>query len=157
MIGCAAAVMLSALLFAGCAQGTGSLTALLTNQPDAAEVQDSVQEPVNVMKQKGIYDSEDAAVVVKKDAESGTVQFQNIMSSRRYTLNYDGATTIYDKNDQALSMEQLKEGSVVTVRFYKPNKSLAYVKENPDCISYNNVRGYDMDLRSGTITVGNTV
>ncbi len=92
MIGCAAAVMLSALLFAGCAQGTGSLTALLTNQPDAAEVQDSVQEPVNVMKQKGIYDSEDAAVVVKKDAESGTVQFQNIMSSRRYTLNYDGAT-----------------------------------------------------------------
>lgn len=54
MIGCAAAVMLSALLFAGCAQGTGSLTALLTNQPDAAEVQDSVQEPVNVMKQKDI-------------------------------------------------------------------------------------------------------
>ena len=157
MIGCAAAVMLSALLFAGCAQGTGSLTALLTNQPDAAEVQDSVQEPVNVMKQKGIYDSEDAAVVVKKDAESGTVQFQNIMSSRRYTLNYDGATTIYDKNDQALSMEQLKEGSVVTVRFYKPNKSLAYVKENPDCISYNNVRGYEMYLSSGTITVGNTV
>ncbi len=157
MIGCAAAVMLSALLFAGCAQGTGSFTALLTNQPDAADVQDTVQEPVNVMKQKGIYDSEDAAVVVKKDAESGTVQFQNIMSSRRYTLNYDGATTIYDKNDQALSMEQLKEGSVVTVRFYKPNKSLAYVKENPDCISYNNVRGYDMDLRSGTITVGSTV
>lgn len=157
MIGCAAAVMLSAFLFAGCAQGTGSFTALLTSQPDAGAAQEAVEEPVNVMKQKGIYDSEDAAVVVKKDAEAGTVQFQNIMSSRRYTLNYDGTTTIYDKNDQALSMEQLKEGSVVTVRFYKPNKSLAYVKENPNCISYNNVRGYDMDLRSGTITVGNTV
>ncbi len=157
IIGYAAAVMLSAFLFTGCAQGAGSFTAFLTGQPDAPDVQDDAEEPVNVMKQKGIYDSEDAAVVVKKDAEAGTVQFQNIMSSRRYTLNYDGATVIYDKNDQPLSMEQLKEGSVVTVRFYKPNKSLAYVKENPDCISYNNVRSYDMDLRSGTITVGNAV
>ncbi|MDE7322686.1 MAG: PEGA domain-containing protein [Lachnospiraceae bacterium] len=155
IIGCAAAVALSAFLFTGCAQGAGAFTALLTNQPDAVEAQDNAEQLVNVMKQKGIYDSEDAAVVVKKDVQSGTVQFQNITSSRRYTLNYDGTTTIYDKNDQALSMEQLKEGSVVTVRFYKPNKSLAYVKENPDCISYNNVRSYNMDLHSGTITIGN--
>ncbi len=51
-------------------------------------------------------------------------------------------------------MEQLREGSVVTARFYKPRKALAYVKENPNCISYNNVRNYSMDLRKGTIAIG---
>ncbi len=106
------------------------------------------------LSRSGIYDSEDAAVVVRKDLEAGTVQFQNISTSRRYTLSYDGTTTVYDRNDQALSMEQLREGSVVTARFYKPRKALAYVKENPNCISYNNVRNYSMDLRKGTIAIG---
>jgi hypothetical protein len=104
--------------------------------------------------QTGIYDSEDAAVVVAKNLEDKTVQFQNITSSRRYTLSYDGTTTIYDKNDQALTMEQLKEGSIVTVRFYKPTKALAYVKENTDCVSMSNISNYTMDLDKGTITVG---
>ena len=49
------------------------------------------------MNRSGIYDSEDAAVVVRKDLEAKTVQFQNIASSRRYTLTYDGTTMIYDK------------------------------------------------------------
>jgi hypothetical protein len=109
---------------------------------------------VDELSRSGIYDSEDAAVVVRKDLEAGTVQFQNISTSRRYTLSYDGTTTVYDRNDQALSMEQLREGSVVTARFYKPRKALAYVKENPNCISYNNVRNYSMDLRKGTIAIG---
>jgi hypothetical protein len=107
--------------------------------------------------QAGIYDSEDAAVVVSKNLEEKTVQFQNITSSRRYTLSYDGTTTIYDKNNQALSMEQLKEGSIVTVRFYKPTKSIAYVKENSECISMSDVSNYTMDLGKGIITVGSDV
>lgn len=141
----------------GCAQNANSFTALLMNQNQSNDETIQSAEPettINAFNRSGIYDSEDAAVVVKKDLEAGTVQFQNITSSRRYTLNYDGTTTAYDKNDQALSMEQLKEGSVVTVRFYKPRKALAYVKENPDCISYSNVRNYSMDLRKGTIAVG---
>lgn len=147
----------AAAVLTGCAQNANSFTALLTNQNQSNDETIQSAEPettINEFNRSGIYDSEDAAVVVKKDLEAGTVQFQNITSSRRYTLNYDGTTTIYDKNDQALSMEQLKEGSVVTVRFYKPRKALAYVKENPDCISYSNVRNYSMDLRKGTIAVG---
>lgn len=155
------AVMISMTL-TGCAEGMSALTTMLTNtgQSVANSEQDSTaagddKAAANELNRKGIYDSEDAAVVVKKDLEAGTVQFQNIISSRRYTLHYDGTTVVYDKNDQALSMEQLKEGSVVTVRFYKPRKELAYVKEHPNCISYNNVSSYEMDLRKGTITIGN--
>ncbi len=153
---CIMAVLFAAavLTFTGCAQNVSPQGG--TDHPDQNTVQDTDQQTViNELNRSGIYDSEDAAVVVKKDLEAGTVQFQNITSSRRYTLHYDGTTTVYDKNDQALSMEQLKEGSVVTVRFYKPRKALAYVKENPNCVSYNNVRNYNMDLRKGTITIGN--
>ncbi|MDE5699222.1 MAG: PEGA domain-containing protein [Lachnospiraceae bacterium] len=150
-------LVLASFTLTGCAQSVSQFTALLTNaNPSGAdEAQDTEPETtIDELSRSGIYDSEDAAVVVKKDLEAKTVQFQNITSSRRYTLNYDGTTTVYDKNDQALSMEQLKEGSVVTVRFYKPRKALAYVKENPDCTIYNNVRNYSMDLRKGTITIG---
>lgn len=153
-----AVVVLAAVALTGCAQEVSRITALWggTDQSGGDAAQDTEPESaVDELSRSGIYDSEDAAVVVKKDLEAGTVQFQNITSSRRYTLNYDGTTTVYDKNDQALSMEQLKEGCVVTVRFYKPKKMLASVRENPDCLSYNNVRNYSMDLRKGTIAIGN--
>jgi hypothetical protein len=139
-----------ALLLAVSTTACGSST---TETQTTTTEQDS-QTTSQTTTQTGIYDSEDAAVVVAKNLEDKTVQFQNITSSRRYTLSYDGTTTIYDKNDQALTMEQLKEGSIVTVRFYKPTKSLAYVKENTDCVSMSNISNYIMDLDKGTITVG---
>lgn len=152
----AAVVLAAALTLTGCGQYASQFTALLTSQPaDSTAEQAEAETAADEMSRSGIYDSEDAAVVVKKDLEAKTVQFQNIASSRRYTLTYDGTTTVYDKNEQALSMEQLKEGSIVTVRFYKPRKALAYVRENPDCISYHNVSGYSMDLSKGTIALGN--
>ena len=121
----AAVVLAAAITLTGCGQYASQFTALLTNQTnDSSAVQTEAgletETAVDEMNRSGIYDSEDAAVVVRKDLEAKTVQFQNIASSRRYTLTYDGTTMIYDKNEQALSMEQLKEGSVVTVRFYKP-------------------------------------
>ncbi len=148
----AVALLTVMFLFAGCAQ-----SARWTNQPEQDVTEIEPDTTINDMNRSGIYDSEDAAIVVQKDLEAGTIQLQNIASSRRYTLSYDGTTTAYDKNDQALSMEQLKEGSVVTVRFYKPKKALAYIKENPDCVSYKEVQNYSMDLRKGTLTIGQNV
>lgn len=113
----------------------------------------AAQAQVNI-KTPNIYDSEDAAVVVKKDTEAGTIQLQNIATSKRYTLGYDGTTRIFDKNDVALSMQQLKEGSVVTVRFYRPDKSLSYIKENADALNLPNLSNYELDLNNGEITVG---
>jgi hypothetical protein len=125
-----------------------------TDQPitDISSTDETPQTPT--IPKTGVYDSEDAAIVVAKDLENKTVQFQNITSSRRYTLEYNGTTAVYDKNDQALSMGQLPEGSVVTVRFYMPTKTIAYVKENPNCVNYENVTNYSMNLNKGTISVG---
>lgn len=137
-----------------------ALSALILTLSGCSVPVGSVSEPVQetkedtLIKKPNIYDSEDAAVVVKKNAEEGTVQFQNIATAKRYTLNYDGTTEVFDKNDVALSMQQLKEGSVVTVRFYKADKSLSYVKENAEALNLPNLSNYELDLRDGKITVG---
>lgn len=133
-----------------------SAALMLTIGGCAANTKDTVtvSNETAVVKPANIYDSEDAAVVVKKDTESKTIQLQNISTSRRYTLSYDGATSVFDKYDEAMSMQQLKEGSVVTVRFYKPDKSLSYIKENEGALSIPNISNYELDLNNGKITVG---
>lgn len=139
---------------------SAALSALILTLGGCAMPAGSVSEPVQEtkedtqVKKPNIYDSEDAAVVVKKDTENNTIQLQNIATAKRYTLNYDGTTEVFDKNDVALSMQQLKEGSVVTVRFYKSDKSLSYIKENADALNLPDLSNYELDLREGKITVG---
>ena len=139
--GAALAVLMLAI--GGCAMPAGSVSETTQETKEDTEI-----------KNPNIYDSEDAAVVVKKNTEEGTIQLQNIATAKRYTLNYDGTTRIFDKNDVALSMQQLKEGSVVTVRFYRADKSLSYVKEHADALNLPNLSNYELDLRDGKITVG---
>lgn len=122
--------------------------------PQKTETAAVTAEDVISVRHPNIYDSEDAAVVVKRDAKAGTIQLQNISSSKRYTLNYSGTTKVFDKNGEAISMQQLKDGSVVTVRFYRQDKSLSYIMENADAFSLSNLSGYELDLRNGRITVG---
>lgn len=128
--------------------------------PDAQQTQNNqIQQTQvsNISKPANIYDSQDTAVVVKKDLEAKTIQLQNIATSRRYTLNYSGVTKLYDKYEQAISMEQLKEGSIVTARFYKEDKTLSYIKSYTNCIHYSNIENYAIDLKKGTISIGNEI
>ncbi len=136
-----AALAVLMLAIGGCAMPADNVNG--TNQ----EIQENVKTP-------NIYDSEDAAVVVGKNTQEGTIQLQNIATAKRYTLNYNGTTRVFDKNDVALSMQQLKEGSVVTVRFYRPDKTLSYIKENADALNIPNLSDYELDLQNGKITVG---
>lgn len=102
----------------------------------------------------GLYDSEDTAIVVKKNAQESTIQLQNMQTGKRYTLSYDGATKLFDKYEQAISMSQVKLGSIVKVRFYKPKKALSYVMELADAISYSNLKNYVIDTQTGSIAIG---
>ncbi|MBE5877653.1 MAG: PEGA domain-containing protein [Lachnospiraceae bacterium] len=105
----------------------------------------------------GLYDSEDTAIVVKKNAKEGTVQLQNLQTGKRYTLSYDGTTKLYDKYEQAVSMSQIKPGSIVTARFYKPKKALSYMMELADAICYLDLDNYVIDAQAGTISIGKYV
>lgn len=105
----------------------------------------------------GMYDSEDTAIVVQKDTEASTVQLQNVATGKRYTLNYDGATQIYDKYDQALSLQQVEPGCIVTARFYKPKKLLASMKIDAQAMHFDELSNYVLDSKRGTLSVGETV
>ena len=138
-IGYSVAAVVFALAMSGCA----------ATAPDKTSASDEMV----AVKPANIYDSEDAAVVVKKDTEAKTIHLQYISTSKRYTLGYGGTTIVFDKHNEAMSMQQLKEGSVVTVRFYKPDKSLSYIKENEGALNISNISNYDLDLKNGKITV----
>lgn len=136
----------------------GMITGCSVSGAQQTQVNQTQQiQSVAVSKPANIYDSQDTAVVVKKDLEAKTIQLQNITTSRRYTLNYSGVTKLYDKYEQAISMDQLKEGSIVTARFYKADKSLSYIKAYTDCIHYSNIENYAIDLKKGTISIGDEV
>ena len=145
------ASMIIATAISGCGNAQ-----LYTNINDNEAIALSQGDEIAVA-QLGIYDSEDTAIVVKKDYDAKTIQLQNIATSRRYTLNYDGTTTLYDKYDEAISMQQLQEGSIVTARFYKDKKALTYVKEYAECVHYDDLTNYTFDLRKGTFSVGKEV
>ena len=122
------------------------------------EVQETVKKETGfIAMTPGMYDSEDIALVVKKDTQAQTIQFQNLSTGKRYTLSYDGTTKIFDKYDQALSLEQIETGSIVDAKFYKPKKMLASIKIPDDCINFSNIDKYILDTANGKITVGQTV
>lgn len=105
----------------------------------------------------GMYDSEDTAIVVKKNTEDSTIQFQNLATGKRYTLSFDGATQVFDKYEQAISLEQVEPGSIVTARFYKPKKLLASLIVDSQALHFDELTNYVLDSKRGTISVGETV
>ena len=66
----------------------------------------------------GSFDSVDTAVVVSKNDDE-TITFMNLDTGKNYTLSYSGATTIWDKYGEAMSMAQLSEGEIVDVKFLR--------------------------------------
>lgn len=102
----------------------------------------------------GIYDSEDIAIVVKKDVSNCSIQFQNLQTGKRYTLQYTGATTLWDKYNQPISLAQIELGSIVTARFYKEKKQLSYIKVQTECMHFDNLSNYLLDTEKGKMTIG---
>lgn len=105
----------------------------------------------------GMYDSEDTAIVVNKNTEESTIQFQNLATGKRYTLQYDGATEIYDKYDEAMSLQQVEPGCIVSAKFYKPKKLLASMKVDGQALHFDELDNYALDSKRGTLSVGETV
>lgn len=105
----------------------------------------------------GTYDSEDTAIVLQKNTEESSIQLQNLSTGKQYTLSYDGATHIHDKNAQAISLEQLEVGSIVTAQFYKPKKLLTSITVDSQATHFDELTSYVLDTKKGTISIGETV
>lgn len=100
----------------------------------------------------GSYDSTDTAVLVSKNNDE-TLTFMNIETGKNYTLSYTGATTIWDKYGEAMSMEQLDEGDIVSVKFLKEKKRLSDIALYDGAFTYTDVTKYDINELTKTFTI----
>lgn len=98
-----------------------------------------------------IYDSEDTAILLGYDTEEKTIQFQNIQTGKRYTLQYDGATKLYDKYGQSATLAQTTPGMLVNLQFYKETRHLTKLSENTDCFHLEHIEKYKLDIEHGTL------
>ena len=100
----------------------------------------------------GSYDSMDTAVLVSKNDDE-TITFMNIETGKYYTLSYTGATTMWDKYGEAMSMAQLKEGDIVDVKFLKEKKRLADISLHSEAFTYTDVTKYEVNELTKTFTI----
>ena len=119
----------------------------------------SKEEPVTDIENSGFeeavpgsYDSMDTAVLVSKNNDE-TLTFMNIETGKNYTLSYTGATTIWDKYKEAMSMEQLSEGDIVDVKFLKTKKKVADITLHKDAFIYTDVTKYEINELTRTFTI----
>ena len=119
----------------------------------------SKEEPVTDIENSGFeeavpgsYDSMDIAVLVSKNNDE-TLTFMNIETGKNYTLSYTGATTIWDKYKEAMSMEQLSEGDIVDVKFLKTKKKVADITLHKDAFIYTDVTKYEINELTRTFTI----
>ena len=66
----------------------------------------------------GNYDSADTAVLLAIDQEEKTLTFLNLEVEKKYTLTMDGATKLYDKYGDTLSLSQIRPGYLRVLRTY---------------------------------------
>lgn len=105
----------------------------------------------------GNYDSRDTAVVISKNTGESTITFKNLELGKYYTLNYDGATAYFDKYGQALSLEQVRCGDIVSIDFLHRAKRLDSLRVSGDAFSYDWVEEFTLDPKGSSILMNNEV
>ena len=102
----------------------------------------------------GMYDSADTAVIKQIDRSKETIVFYNLVRERSYTLNYNGATGLYDKYGSAISMEQVKEGDIVDITFLKGKKMLTSLKMSESSFCLDDVTRFEINEKKKEILIG---
>ena len=135
-------LLLACFLLAGC-----------SNSQTTAEVKKELDTGF-IPARAGMYDSADTAVIKDINKSKKTITFLNLVKERSYTLTYDGTTGLYDKYGSAVSMEQMAEGDIVDITFLKSKKMLASVKKSDSSFTFSDVTKFDINEKTGEITVG---
>jgi len=102
----------------------------------------------------GMYDSADTAVIKHINISKQTITFYNLIRERSYTLNFNGATGLYDKYGGSISIEQVHVGDIVDVLFLKEKRMLASLKMSESSFTLNDVKRFDINEKTKEISIG---
>jgi len=139
-------VLLSALILVACGNDVASGNAALR----AGQTKDTGF----IITKAGMYDSADTdAIVVSTDTEDGTVTFYNRDVKKEYTLKFDGTSKIYDKYGTSMSMEQVKEGSIVNITFLKGKRLINSMTLSSDAWEYEKNKNFSIDSVNKEMTI----
>jgi len=103
------------------------------------------------------FDSADTPIIVDIDRDDNTVTFLNLEVSRKYTLSMDGTTQLYDKYGESISLNQIKKGNIVDIKFLKSKKHLTTLQLSPKAWNYDNVERYEINTIRQEVTIGEEV
>lgn len=107
-----------------------------------------------IVAKAGMYDSADvSAVLVKKNTDEKTVTFFNNRVGRKYTLNYDGTSKIYDKYGTSMSMEQVEPGALVDITFLKSKKLLNSMNMSANAWKYEKLDDFNIDEKANSMSI----
>ncbi|MBP5152981.1 MAG: PEGA domain-containing protein, partial [Lachnospiraceae bacterium] len=98
-----------------------------------------------VIPEAGFYDSADTSVITAINTAGNTITFYNYELRKSYTLNYDSLTRFADKYGTAMSVVQLSVGTVVDINFYKGDRQLVSLSENPNTFTVSDLTGFTID------------
>lgn len=93
----------------------------------------------------GEYDSADTSIITRVSKINSTVSFYNYELAKSYTLEYDTVTRFEDKYGSVLSVDQLKEGQLVDIKFLKSKKLLVSLKESSEAFVLDDITGFSVD------------
>jgi len=102
----------------------------------------------------GMYDSEDTALIKQINKKNHTITFYNLVRQKNYTLNFDGTTALYDKYGSALTIDQIKEGDIVNLRFLKEKKALALLQKAKESFILEDVTNFTINEKTHEILIG---
>lgn len=137
-------LLFACLLLAGCSDS------------QSAQVADKELDTGFIPARTGMYDSEDTAVIKDINKSKDTITFYNLVRERSYTLNFDGATGLYDKYGSSISMEQMAEGDIVDIRFLKSKKMLASMQKSDSSFTLDDVTKFHINEKTKEISVGDS-
>lgn len=137
-------ILFTAVALTGCSS---------TGNTDSGQTQQTFAQSEKVY-DAAMADSLDQAVLLSKNTKKQQIKLENIQTGRTYTLKYTGATTIQDKNGKELVMEQLQDGSLVTVTFLKEQKAAKALYLREDAAVYQDVRMFEINKAARRMTFG---
>lgn len=105
----------------------------------------------------GSYDSADTAVIRGVNTEENNITLVHLETGKPYTLSYDGTTVTRDKYEGIMSMEQLKAGDIVDVKFLKNSKKLSSIMLSPAAFSYDSISKYTFNQERKSAAIGEDV
>lgn len=103
------------------------------------------------------FDSSDTAVLVAKNKDEKTVTFLNLQLGRRYTLGIDGTTRFSDKYGESVSLEQIRVGDIVDVRFLKDTRHATHMQQSFQAWKNESVSRYEIDSVRSQVAIGEEI